>query len=78
MCDTFVAFSSVTENRSVIFGNNSDREPNEAQCLEYHPARAYKYTMGVAANQRFYEGGLLLRKETAAQTLFAEQTFPRC
>jgi len=42
MCDTFVAFSSVTENRSVIFGNNSDREPNEAQCLEYHPARAYR------------------------------------
>lgn len=41
MCDTFIALSSVTEDRSVIFGKNSDREPNEAQSLEYHPARTY-------------------------------------
>ncbi len=25
----------------MIFGKNSDREPNEAQVLEYHPARTY-------------------------------------
>lgn len=41
MCDTFVALSSVTDDGSVIFGKNSDREPNEAQILEYHPPRLY-------------------------------------
>jgi len=42
MCDTFVAVSSATAHGSVIFGKNSDREPNEAQVLEYHPARAWR------------------------------------
>ena len=42
MCDTFVALQSVTEDGSVIFGKNSDREPNEAQVLEYHPAKSYR------------------------------------
>ncbi|MFC1536142.1 C69 family dipeptidase [Candidatus Neomarinimicrobiota bacterium] len=37
MCDTFVAMPSMTHDGSVIFGKNSDREPNEAQVLEYHP-----------------------------------------
>ena len=37
MCDTFVAVPGVTKDRSVIFGKNSDREPNEAQALEYYP-----------------------------------------
>ena len=41
MCDTFVAMPSVTHDGSVIFGKNSDREPNEAQVLEYHPAAEY-------------------------------------
>jgi dipeptidase len=41
MCDTFVAMPSMTEDGSVIFGKNSDREPNEAQVLEYHPAAEY-------------------------------------
>ncbi|WP_299983800.1 C69 family dipeptidase [Desulfobacula sp.] len=41
MCDTFVAVSNATEDRSVIFGKNSDREPNEAQCLEYHPPEKF-------------------------------------
>ena len=36
MCDTFVAMPSMTHDGSVIFGKNSDREPNEAQVLEYH------------------------------------------
>ncbi len=35
MCDTFVCTTSATEDGSVIFGKNSDREPNEAQILEY-------------------------------------------
>ncbi len=31
MCDSFIALPSFTANGSVIFGKNSDREPNEAQ-----------------------------------------------
>ncbi|MFH1980666.1 MAG: C69 family dipeptidase [Pseudomonadota bacterium] len=38
MCDTFVVLPSSTADGSLIFGKNSDREPNEAQSLEYHPA----------------------------------------
>jgi len=30
MCDTFVALRSATRDHSVIFGKNSDRDPNEA------------------------------------------------
>ncbi len=41
MCDTFVATASATRDGSVVFGKNSDREANEAQALEYHPAREY-------------------------------------
>lgn len=41
MCDTFVAMPSVTRDGSVIFGKNSDREPNEAQALEFHPGRLH-------------------------------------
>jgi len=41
MCDTFVALSSATVDGSVLFGKNSDREPNEAQSLEYYPAQHY-------------------------------------
>jgi len=33
MCDTFVALGNVTKNGAVIFGKNSDREPNEAHEL---------------------------------------------
>jgi len=39
MCDTFVALPPATADGSVIFGKNSDREPNEAQALEFHPAQ---------------------------------------
>jgi len=38
MCDTFVVMGSRTADGSVIFGKNSDREPNEAQALEVYPA----------------------------------------
>jgi len=41
MCDTFVALSSATKDGSVIFGKNSDREPNESQPLEYHPPQNF-------------------------------------
>lgn len=38
MCDTFAATASATADGAVIFGKNSDREANEAQALEVHPA----------------------------------------
>ncbi len=41
MCDTFVATAAATADGSVVFGKNSNREANEAQALEYHPAREY-------------------------------------
>lgn len=39
MCDTFVNIDKSGNFPVVIFGKNSDREPNEAQILEYHPSR---------------------------------------
>jgi len=42
MCDTFVVMPPHTTDGSVIFGKNSDREPNEAQALEYHPATRHR------------------------------------
>ena len=41
MCDTFVVLPPFTADGSVIFGKNSDREPNEAQALEFHPAQSH-------------------------------------
>ena len=41
MCDTFVVLPPFTYDGSVIFGKNSDREPNEAQALEFHPAHTH-------------------------------------
>lgn len=48
MCDTFVALPPVTGDGSVIFGKNSDREPNEAQILEYHPGRVHALPADIA------------------------------
>ena len=33
MCDTFVYVPTKNENANIIFGKNSDREPNEAQSI---------------------------------------------
>ncbi|MBI9086049.1 MAG: C69 family dipeptidase [Desulfobacterales bacterium] len=41
MCDTFVVLPPQTADGAVIFGKNSDREPNEAQSLEFHPAAGH-------------------------------------
>jgi dipeptidase len=37
----FVALPSSTYDGSLIFGKNSDREPNEAQALEFYPGSDY-------------------------------------
>ena len=42
MCDTFIALPSATSDGSIIFGKNSDREPNEAQVLEFYPSMKYE------------------------------------
>ena len=41
MCDTFVALGNATTDGTVIFGKNSDREPNEAQEIIVLPAADY-------------------------------------
>ena len=52
MCDTFIILSQATKDGSVIFGKNSDREPNEAQALEYHPARTFSHPGKVKCTYR--------------------------
>lgn len=42
MCDTFVATPDITGSGKMIFGKNSDREPNEAQCLVRYPEKNHK------------------------------------
>ncbi|MHA1772486.1 MAG: C69 family dipeptidase [Candidatus Thorarchaeota archaeon] len=41
MCDTIVVLRKSTENGQTLFGKNSDRPPNEAQLVEYHPRASY-------------------------------------
>lgn len=41
MCDTLVALPPATATGAVVFGKNSDRERNEAQGLELHPAAGH-------------------------------------
>ncbi len=42
MCDTFVYVPPKEENANIIFGKNSDREPNEAQSIVRIPAMKQK------------------------------------
>ena len=42
MCDTFVYIPSKEESTNIIFGKNSDREPNEAQAIIRIPAQQHK------------------------------------
>lgn len=42
MCDTFIALPNFTKNGSIIFGKNSDREPNEAQDIVHIQKRKPK------------------------------------
>lgn len=41
MCDTFVALGAATPNGAPLFGKNSDREPFEAQGLEWAPGQVH-------------------------------------
>jgi secernin len=52
MCDTFLALQTVTADGAVIFGKNSDREPNEAQALEYQPAQFFSDPQTVQCTYR--------------------------
>jgi dipeptidase len=38
MCDTVVALPGVTQNGNLLFAKNSDREPDEAQAVQFVPA----------------------------------------
>ncbi len=48
MCDTFVVLPPATMGGRILFGKNSDREPNEAQSLEFHPGRTFPPGASVA------------------------------
>ena len=52
MCDTFLALPPATSDGSIIFGKNSDREPNEAQALEYYPSQTYARSDDVQCTYR--------------------------
>jgi dipeptidase len=41
MCDTFVALGGATADGSVLFGKNSDREPNEAHLIQPVPRASH-------------------------------------
>ena len=47
MCDTVVAVGSTTKDKSVIFGKNSNRVPNEAHNIEYIKGKKYKSNIKV-------------------------------
>jgi len=42
MCDILVATPKSTKNKSMLFAKNSDREPNEAQVVEYIPRKKHQ------------------------------------
>ncbi len=41
MCDTIIATPETTEDGVMLFGKNSDREPNEAQQIVFYPAAVH-------------------------------------
>jgi len=67
MCDTFVALGNATRDGSVIFGKNSDREPNEAHKLiivphETHPDGSMVQCTYIAISQVKETNAVLLSK----------------
>jgi secernin len=93
VCDTFVALPSITADRSVIFGKNSDREPNEAQVLEYHPPADYpasrrlrctyrslpqvRHTYGVLLSRPFWMWGAEMGVNEKSVVIGNEAVFTR-
>ena len=41
MCDILVATPRATENGIMLFAKNSDRDPNEAQILDFIPRKKH-------------------------------------
>jgi dipeptidase len=41
MCDSFIVAPARSSSGAMLFAKNSDRERNEAQALEFHPAAAH-------------------------------------
>lgn len=48
MCDTALAPPGTTSRNAMLFGKNSDRQCNEAQAVELHPARGHEVGTQVA------------------------------
>ncbi len=42
MCDTIVALGNSTKSGELLFAKNSDRDPNEAQLLEWHDRESHQ------------------------------------
>lgn len=53
MCDTVVATPEVTADGVMLFGKNSDRDPNESQFMEHIPAQTH--TAGAPMNCTYIE-----------------------
>jgi len=57
MCDTLVALSNATKDNSVIFGKNSDREPNEPQIMIRIPPKKRDRSNRIKCTYIEVEGG---------------------
>ena len=67
MCDTFVALANATEDGSVIFGKNSDRDANEAHELVIiphiqHPEGSFEHCTYIDIPQVAETNAVLLAK----------------
>lgn len=93
MCDTFVVLPPETADGSVLLGKNSDREPNEAQLLDYHEPEFYgdsaklkctyltipqaRETQGVLISRPFWMWGAEMGVNDAGVAIGNEAVFTR-
>jgi len=93
VCDTFVHIGKNADQTVVTFGKNSDREPNEAQILEYHPPQTYqpgeevkctylsipqvKETQGVLISRPFWMWGAEIGVNDAGVSIGNEAVFTK-